>query len=66
MQIIVVIICNDNFYIQKSKHYYANKATVVVCSFICLLFMLNGFLYLIIFLFWSYCFVQVSNCFALP
>ena len=33
MQIVVVIICNDNSYIQKSEHYDANKTTGVVFSF---------------------------------
>ena len=36
MQIVVVIICNDNSYIQKSEHYDANKTTGVVFSFKCL------------------------------
>ena len=35
-QIIVVIVSNDNFYIQKSGHYDANKTTSILFSVKCL------------------------------
>ena len=36
MQIVVVIICDNSSYIQKSEHYGANKTTGVVFAFKCL------------------------------
>ena len=64
MQIVVVIICNDNSYIQKSGHYDANKTTGVVFSLN--VYVKWVFIFYYIFILELLFFVKVINFFALP
>ena len=55
MQVIAVTVCNDLFHFRKSNF----------TNYVFSLIMLNGFLYFIIFLFWSYFFLWRSLFFCL-